>query len=277
MKKTAIVWWMALLTAGLSSCEKGEYTKSYHTFVDVYFDATATKLTSDEGPTVALRYNGNQVDWDFSPGRVRVVEGEGTFEFYDKRSNKVLCDTTIDVLPGEKQRYSLFQPTIGAAVTFIDPDGQASEEAAPEGHIKLRIANYAQDLIPFAQTDIKVFVKYSDEEWNEYFAEVGTIRNVSTKIEKAAFVTLPTGVPEDGLDAQYYFEFMDSATGQTILDHGGSTYRTSAFYPTYPDPENIKNVFTIYLAPLKAWGEAPPFIKKGEDFYEIAINVLYAD
>ncbi|WP_257669205.1 hypothetical protein [Parapedobacter tibetensis] len=279
MKKKATIWWVALMAAGLSSCEKGDYVKSYHEFVDVYFDPLRTALRSNpEGVFIAMRYNGAPIDWNAgADGKVRVVEGEGTFEFYDTRNNQVVCDTTVNVIADGKQVYYLFQPTMDAPVTFIDPDGQASEETAPDGHIKLRIANYAQDLIPFAQTDIKVFVKIADEEWNETVVEVGTISNLAGQIDEAAYVTLPYDVPDGTIDYQYYFEFVDSATGEPLLDYGGSPYRTSGFSPGYLDPLPVKNVFTLYLTSLKAWGEAPPFIKKGDDFYEVAINVLYAD
>jgi len=52
---------------------------------------------------------------------------------------------------------------------------------------------------------------------------------------------------------------------------------STGFTPIYMDPLPMKNVFTLYFVTQKGWGEAPHFIKNGDDFYEIQSKVLYAD
>lgn len=271
---------MLLLIASVA-CEKGDYVKPFREFVKVSFDANKTALRDNgEAIYIAARYNGYPIEW--SPGgdgKIKVVEGEGRFEFYDSRNDRIVADTLIDVIPGAEQVFYLFQPTLESPVTFIDPvNAQAGEEAAPEGYIKLKVANYAQDVIPFSQTDVKVIVLYYDENWNEIRADVGVIENVAKAVEEASYVLLPDGVPDGVTDYQYIFEFIDGVTGQPLLNYGGTDYwTTTGFTPMYMDPLPMKNVFTLYFVTQKGWGEAPHFIKNGDDFYEIQSKVLYAD
>ena len=208
-----------------------------------------------------------------------MVPGEGKFEFYDTRDGKVVAQKMIDVKPGSKEMFTLFQPTMDAPVAFIDPNAQNAESPAPEGHIKVKVANYAQDLIPFERLDIKVSISYYDVDWNEVVKEIGIIKNVKNSVDKAEYHILPDGLPNPlpDLPCNYVFEFVDSETGQPLLNHGGTNYANMAFSPAGMDPLPSKNIFTLYMISRETWGEAPPFIKKGDTFYEIATNVLFAN
>lgn len=270
---------IALLSIGLYSCQKAEYINSFSEFVDVYFDADKTALRDNgAGVFIAARYNGSPIEWDINLKKIKVVPGEGKFEFYDTRNGKVVAEKVIDVKPGSKETYTLFQPTLDAPVAFIDPNAQDTESPAPTGHIKVKVANYAQDLIPFENLDIKVSISYYDADWNEVVTEIGMIKDVKSSIDRAAYHILPDGLPDPlpEVPCNYVFEFIDSDTGQPLLNYGGTNYSNTALTPDGIDPLPNKKVFTLYMVSRKSWGEAPPFIKKGDTFYEIATNVLFA-
>ncbi|QJB30156.1 hypothetical protein HF329_02045 [Chitinophaga oryzae] len=270
---------MVVLT-GLFSCQKAAYVNPFATFVDVWFDADKTALRNNgEGVFIAVKYNGHPIAWDAGTKKIKVVAGEGKFEFYDTRNGKVVAEKMIDVKAGSKETYTLFQPTMDAPVAFVDPAGQDTVNAAPAGHIKLKVANYAKDLIPFEHTDIKVSVSYFDADWNEVVTEVGVIKDVKNTIDKAGYAVLPDGLPNPAPEFgyNYVFEFINSDTGQPLLNYGGTNYSNLAFSPPGISPLPVKNVFTVYLVSNKTWGEAPPFIKKGDAFYEVATSVLFAN
>lgn len=269
-----------LLLVGLYSCQKAEYVTPFATFVDVYFDADKTALRDNgAGVFIAAKYNGYPIEWNILSKKIKVVAGEGKFEFYDTRNGNVVAEKVIDVKADSKETYTMFQPTMEAPVVFIDPAAQESESPAPAGHIKLKVANYAKDLIPFEHTDLKVSISYYDVDWNEVITEIGIIKDVKNTIDQAEYYILPDGVPSPlpEIGYNYVFEFVDSDTGQPLLNYGGTNYSNVAFNPAGIDPLPVNNVFTLYMVSRKTWGEAPPFLKKGDAFYEIATSVLFAN
>ncbi|MDR2284020.1 MAG: hypothetical protein LBE37_12470 [Sphingobacterium sp.] len=271
---------IVLLLISTYSCKKGEYVNPFSEFVDIYFDADKTALRDNgAGVFIAAKYNGKPIEWDINQKRIRVVPGEAKFEFYDTRNGKVVAEKDIDVQPGSPNRYTLFQPTMDAPVAFIDPNGQAAESPAPLGHIKVKVANYAQYLIPFEKLDLRVSISYYDADWNEVIKEVGVIKDIKNSIDQATYHILPDGLPSPlpDLPCNYLFEFIDGNTGKALLNHGGTNYSNMAFSPASIDPIPVKNIFTLYMVSRETWGEAPPFIKKDEAYYEIATNILFAD
>lgn len=141
------------------------------------------------------------------------------------------------------------------------------------------MANYAQDLVPFARLDLRVSISYYDADWNEVVKEIGVIKDVQNAVDKAGYHLLPDGVPDPmpEIGYNYVFEFLNGDTGEPLLNHGGTAYNNLAFSPWGMDPLPVRNTFTLYMVSKKAWGEAPPFIKKGDDFYEIQTAVLFAN
>ena len=271
---------IVLLLISTYSCQKGEYVNSFSEFVEVYFDADKTALRNNgAGVFIAAKYNGKPIEWDINRKKIKVVPGKAKFEFYDTRNGKTVAEKDIDVQSDSKNAYTLFQPTMEAPVAFIDPDGQAAESPAPPGHIKVKVANYAQDLIPFEKLDIRVSISYYDADWNEVIKEVGIIKDIKSSVDQATYHILPDGLPSPlpDLPSNYLFEFIDSNTGEVLLNHGGTNYSNMAFSPGSTDPLPVKNIFTLYMVSRETWGEAPPFIKKGDTFYEIATNILFAN
>jgi len=277
-KKHIVV--VVLLLMGLYSCGKGEHVTSFAQFVDVYFDADQTALRSNgAGVFIAAKYNGNPIEWDILSKKIRVVAGEGRFEFYDTRSGQVVAEKVIDVKAGSKETYTMFQPTLDAPVVFVDPIAQEAESPAPAGHIKVKVANYANDLIPFENLDIKVSLSYFDADFNTVVKEVGTIKGVKRTVDQAVYQILPNALPSPlpEFGYHYVFEFVNSETGEPLLNLGGTAYANMAFSPADINPLPVKNIFTLYMISQKAWGEAPPFIKKDDSFYEIVTKVLFAN
>lgn len=270
--------WSLLLLAVFSSCQKAEPVETWRKFVNVSFDATKTALTNNgAGLFMSAKYNGHPIAWDINLKKIKVVEGEGKFEFLDTRTGNVVAEKTLDVKEDGVNQFFMFQPTLESPVTFYHPSDQDSEEAAPEGHIKLKLANYTGDLIPFSKVDVKVFIMYYDENWNEVKDELGIIRDIAGSVDEAGYNVLPDGLFDGIMDYAYIFEFYDGTTGEPLMNHGGTTYICNGIFPVYLEKPAVKNVYTIYLTPNKAWGEAPPFIKKGEEFYEVYANILYVN
>ncbi|GEP94571.1 hypothetical protein [Chitinophaga cymbidii] len=264
-----------LLAAALGACQKAEPVETWTDFVDVSFDASRVALAnSGQGIFIAAKYNGYPIKWDLSQKKIKVVEGEGKFEFYDIRTGETVAEKTIDVKSGTADEYILFQPTLASPVSFIDPRALDNETAPPPGHIKLKVSNYAQDLIPFNKVDVKMYIMYYDQDFNEIRHEVGMIRDIGNSVDEGDYHILPDGVPDGISDYAYVFEFMDSETGAPLLNHGGTPYSNYGFMPVYLSPAPEKHIFSVYLNTIKAWGETPVFIRKGEDFYEIAVNIL---
>ncbi|WP_341837140.1 hypothetical protein WJU16_04570 [Chitinophaga pollutisoli] len=270
----------ALMLTGWYGCGKGEPAAPFTEFAEVYFDADKTALRNNgEGVFIAARYNGHPIEWNVLSRKIKVVTGEGKFEFYDTRSGKVVAEKVVDVKTGARQEYTLFQPTLDAPVSFIDPDAQESESPAPSGQIKIKVANYAQDLIPFAKLNLRVSISYFDADWNEVVKEIGMMEDVQDAVDKAGYALLPNGVPDPmpELGYSYVFEFLDGDTGEPLRNHGGTAYSNMAFSPWGMDPVPARNVFTVYMVSRETWGEAPPFLKKGDTFYEIATTILFAN
>lgn len=265
-----------LLAAALYSCKKGEEIETFKEFVNVSFDATRTALANNgQGIFISAKYNGYPIAWDLYAKKIRVGEGEGRFEFYDNRTGEVVAEKIVDARIGEEEAYTMFQPTMQSPVTFIDPHAQDGEAAPPAGHIKLKLASYAGDLIPFDKIDVKVFIQYYDVDWNEFIEEVAVVNNIGKSVDDAVYHIIPDGVPPGITEYTYVFEFRDSETGQYLINHGGTNYSSMAFMPAYMNPFPVKKIFTLYLVSKEAWGEAPVFLKKGDKYYSIEANALY--
>lgn len=267
-----------LLLLAFSSCKKGEQVETWTKFVDVFFDARKTALADNgAGVFIAARYNGFPIEWDILRQKIKVVEGPAQFQFYDTRTGKTVAEKNIDVKAGAKDVYTLFQPIMDAPVSFVDPRDQDKEEAAPAGHIKIKVANYAQMLIPYKKVDMKLFIVYFDEDWNEQKDQLGIIRDVPSSVNEGSYQILPDGLRAGIEIYNYVFEFTDHETGAPLLNHGGNTYISAPFSFSDFQPTPVKKVYTIYLTPFKAWGETPAFIKNGEDYYEITTRILFAN
>lgn len=243
--------------------------------MDVYFDARQTALVNNgEGIFIAAKYNGEKVDWDPWLFKIKVVEGEGRFEFYDTRTGETVAEKVVDVKPGMTDTFAIFQPLMEAPVTFIDPKADAREPAAPDGHFKIKVANYAQMLIPFQKVHLNIYIQYYNENWEEQIAKIGAVENIANNMNDATFQTIPDGVPEGVTDYAYFMEVVNGDTGEALKNYGGTNYSAALFSPTWLDPQPAKNVYTFYLGPYKAWGETPFFLKHREDFYEIMGNMM---
>ncbi|GAA4131942.1 hypothetical protein GCM10022216_02540 [Sphingobacterium kyonggiense] len=261
---------LLLLALSFAGCEKGDYTEPYTEFGEVYFDASQT--ASYQTGHLKIKYNGNSIEIQSGTnGRVRVPQGEGKFEFYDERTGEVLGGKTVNIIPASPETFNLFQPTETDPIAFLDPNGQADEEAAPAEFMRLKIANYAGDLLP---KDLDIVVLGLN--MNFETVELATLESVSNNIGEEQYRQIPTG----GSDIlAYTFKFRDRKTQEFVKMHGGEDYWSQNFF-LYPDmisPYPEKRVYTIYLRSIEQWGEHPLFIKLGDKYYEISPEILYAN
>lgn len=271
MKKYLKKWlaFMIFPIITFTSCEKIDVDQGFTAFGEVFFvpDQTASYQTGH----LKVMYNGNPVELQGGTGRIRVPEGEGKFEFYDESKGEVLGEKTVNIIPGSPETFNLFQPTETDPIAFLDPNGQDNEEAAPEGFMRVKIANYAGDLLP---NDLDIVVLGLN--MNFETVELATLESVSNNIGEEQYRQIPTG----GSDIlAYTFKFRDRKTQGFVKMHGGEDYWSQSFF-LYPDmisPYPEKRVYTIYLRSIEQWGEHPLFIKSGDKYYEISPEILYAN
>ncbi len=62
-----------------------------------------------------------------------------------------------------------------------------------------------QYLIPFRKTDVKVYISYMDENWNEIRQELGIVNDIPSNLNEGGYHILPDGVPEGITDYAYLF------------------------------------------------------------------------
>src|SRR5690606_19298050 len=148
---------LLLLTLNFTACKKLDHDEGFTSIGEVYIDASGAPALYDG---LKVNYNGVPVDIQPYSGttyRVRVPEGESTFQFYNgETSGDILAEKTVNIVPGSPETLLLFQPTETSDVAILDPNEQDNEEAAPEGFLKIKIANYANTALPLDKYDIVV-------------------------------------------------------------------------------------------------------------------------
>lgn len=253
--KTGIYILMGLLLLGSFSCQKKEYNDSFTTFAPVYF---SKKSVLDQD--LQVKYNGEPISWVES--RITVPEGEAKFEFYDKRNGETLAEKVVNVSKAQPQSFLVFQPLDDAPVAFIDPNEQDKEEAAPNGYLKIKIANYTPQFLPFERIDVVLNFRY--RQGRQYTYEpVDTIEAVGRNLDTATYRLVRRGTPQSDIEA-YYLTFKDHATGEWLNNAGGTVYGSHvAIEP------NDKNVFTLFLTPLAYDVRSNLYLKKDELYYYI--------
>ena len=247
MKNNMIKFTLLLMITicGFASCKKIEVDQGMTKFGEVYFDLT--KAASYRSGNLQVRYNGNIIEMaQIIEGRIRVPEGEAKFEFLDKKSNSVLAEKTIVINSEKPEKYNLFQPSEEDGISFLDPNGQDNEEAAPEGFMKIKIANYAKKLIPFKNVDIILNFRYTKGRQYVY-VPVDTIYSVGQTLDSATFRIVKLGERLSNYQPGYYCSFKESNSENIIKNAGGVMYYSHiSLIPIAP-----KNVTTRYLSQME--------------------------
>jgi len=257
----AIIPWLA-------ACQKKDYDNSYTIFGHAYFKNQTTVESKDFG----VKYEGSPVDWNVGSGGVELPEGEGTFTFYNKTTGEVIAEKPFTVSKANPPHYILFQPIAGLPVSFLDPDAQANEEAAPAGYMKIKIANLCQVAVPDKTIDI---VFQSTTVSVTKFGPVDTIKAVGRDLGTAAYVLVRRGVRAGAIQNRYQFSFLDAATHQPLLASGGAVVSSGGEFNTTTYP-GTKGVYTIYLTDLAKTANAVYF-KRDNNYFDIQPNVLFND
>ncbi|SFB91413.1 hypothetical protein SAMN05421747_10270 [Parapedobacter composti] len=269
--KIIFKWLAATMVSivAVTGCKKIEVDQGFTTFGQIYFyaDQTASYLAGH----LQVKYNGHPIDIQGGTGLIRVPEGEAKFEFCDNRTDELLGEKWVAIVPGSPVKYTLFQPTENDPIALLDPNGQAGEEAAAEGFMKIKIANYATDLLP---RDLDVVVLGLNI--NMETVELATLENVSDNLGEEDYRLVPTGGSNI---LAYTFKFRDRNTQAFVKADRGDDYWSPNFF-LYPDiisPFPEKRVYTIYLKTYETSVEYELFIKSGGKYYEIIPEILYAD
>lgn len=259
---------LLLAVTCMTACKKLGYDDGVTTFGEVFFVTNSVAIDNN----LKVRYNGYPIDKQGGTGRIRVPEGEGKFEFYDDRKeDKVLLEQTVNIIAGSPETFNLFQPSEDSPIAVLDPNGQDNEEAAPEGFMKIKIANYASDLLP---EELDLVVLGLDE--NLQTIELATLESVSNNLGQEKYRQVPIG---NGDILAYTFKFRDRKTQKFIQNHGGTDYWNDNIfiYPSSMSPIPEKRIYTIYLKTVEEWGEYISFIKSGDKYYRIDPEILYAN
>jgi hypothetical protein len=252
----------------LSACQKKDYDNSYTIFGHAYFKNQTTVKGNDFG----VKYEGSPVDYNLGSGGVELPEGEGTFTFYNTQTGEVIAEKKVAVSKANPPHYILFQPIAGLPVSFLDPDAQAKEEAAPAGYMKIKIANLSQIAIPDKTIDVVV---QSTVVSAVKFGPVDTIKAVGRDLGETGYVLVKRGVLKNAIQVRYKFSFLDAATKQPLLAFGGAPFLNAFEFNTNSSPA-AKGVYTIYLTDLPKTANAV-YLKRGENYYDVQPNVLFND
>lgn len=232
-----------IICAILFSCAKLDYDDGITPFGEVYFDISKTAISDH----LKVKYNGSPIELQQTAGgRVRVPQGEAKFEFYDTRSGSVLLEKIISIDPTVTERFILFQPSEDDPIAFLDPHGQDNEEAAPQGFMKIKIANYSKSLVPFEKTDIIINFRYTQGRQFVY-VPVDTIQSIGQTLDTATYRLVNMGERMPNYQPGYFCSFKEHGTDNEVKNAGGTMYYTHI--AIIPDEE--KNVFTRYLTPVE--------------------------
>lgn len=252
----------------LFACRKKDYDNSFTAFGNAYFRNQTTVANNAFG----VKYEGSPVSWEFGSGKVEVPEGDATFTFYNLTTGAVITEKKVAVSKTNPPDYILFQPLNGLPVSFLDPNAQANEEAAPAGYMKIKIANLSQAAIPDEKIDI---VFQSTVVSAVKFGPVDTIEAVGRDLGAAPYVLVKRAVRAGTNQPRYRLSFLDAATKQPLLAAGGAVFVSSQEFNTTTFP-TAKGVYTIYLTDLNRTANTT-YYKKGENYYELTPNVLFND
>lgn len=255
-----------LLLTCLFSCQKKDYDDSFTSFAPVYFvNKSALDLN------LLVKYKGTSLEWDRYSGRIEVPEGEGVFEFFDRRNGQVLAEKKVTVSKDNRDSFLIFQPTIEAPLAFLDARGQADVTPPPAGFIKIKLANYAPSLLPFEKTDVIVV----GVNMNFEFINLDTIMAVSQNMGNEEYHLVPTTSDMMG----YTFYFKQNGTETKVKNNMGDDYLNidNALIPDFMNPRPEKNIYTLYFSPLVQPYPGDNFIKLGDKYYHINPEILYAN
>ncbi|MFZ4262782.1 hypothetical protein ACFRAE_12110 [Sphingobacterium sp. HJSM2_6] len=208
----------------LYSCKKLEYTSPFVEFIKMNLQ---TKGTISQ-PDIGIRYEGEEIPW--KNNSLKILAGEGRFEFYLKSNNEVLLDTIINVIPSEDIFY-LYQLD-PRDIPVIIKDDTKSIPPPPEGFLKIRIANQAKVMFPEG-FDV-IFHLDLGKGWEPVY----TIENVSSKLSDYHIFPKPANGQE------YSLSFINSITKEPIKLRNGT-----AFLGTVGSMFNVGNstIMSLYL------------------------------
>lgn len=256
---------LLLIISGLCSCKKLDYDSKFTTFADIFF------LNNSVNTDLQVKYGGSPIAWDKGSGKIHTVQGEGSFEFYDKKSGLVYGEKKINIISGSPEKIMVFQPLKDSPISFLDPEAQANEPAPSQGYMKIKIANCSPGLLPYEKTDILIIGITSAFE----FKELTIMESVGVKLDKENYHLVPTG----GNDIiAWTFLFMEHGTGKRLKNAGGDDYiNVNTFlYPEEIQPKPEKNIYTLYLTPIERTADNM-FLKVGTTYYDIHPSVLFTN
>jgi hypothetical protein len=253
----------------LFACQKKDYDNSYTIFGNAYFKNQTPVNSNDFG----VKYEGSPIPWNTGSGGIQAPEGDATFTFYNTKTGEVIAEKKVAVSKANPPHYILFQPAEGLPVSFLDPEAQANEEAAPANYMKIRIVNLSLIGIPDEKIDV---VFQSTVKTSVTFNPVDTIEGVGRDLEKAGYVTVLRGIRSGAIQSRYKLGFLDAVTKKPILAAGGAAFVSSVEFNTVSKPAP-KGVYTIYLTDIERATTSTQYLKRGDKYYEITPNVLFND
>lgn len=250
---------LLLIIIGFSSCKKLDYDNGFASFADIFF------VNNSVNKNLAVKYNGNPIPWDLGSGRIHTLQGEGSFEFYDKSSNVTLGTKKVNVSAKGLNKFLIFQPSEEAPFSFLDPNGQANEAAPEKGYMKIKIANYAPKLIPFEKIDVVIYGLV-----DMAYVKIGVIENVGKNLDKEQYHLVSKGAVT-AEDPFYQFSFIDHVTKAEVKNFGGGRYASLNL-----TADAVKGIYTIYLTSQTA-SKGNSRIKYEEGYYHIGPRVLFSN
>lgn len=265
-----------LISLCFLSCEKLDYDDGIISFGDVFFNTSNVALHS----SLKIHYNGNLIEIQREDGRVRVPEGTAKFEFYDNTTNQLLLEKTVDIVAGNPERITLFQPTADAPLMFLDENSQADEEPAPPGYYKVKFVNYTGSLLPFNKK-MNIVMFRAEFNWITFeteYVEIGVLESIGTNLNEETYHLIPVEAGDQGLA----FSFREAETGDQLTTVAGNEFLNSTFNQELANASASlsnpkKNVFTAYIEAYEIDYQNDNFLKIHDKLYGIRPVIFLKD
>lgn len=218
--------------------------------------------------SVGVKYQGLPVDW--LGNEVKVLSGPATFSFYNRNTGETILEKELDIQATDNEPWYLFQPDSTIAPQLIR-NTQLSEPAAPEGYIKLKLANFASQAltdaagVPFPIVDVIV---HSTVISSFAYVPIDTLIGIGRNLDTASYRLVKRPVRAGALQINFRYSFIDHTTKQPVLAVNGSLYVNGAATLSITP----KNTFTYYFTNVERTANTG-VITRNNKYYNIG-NVL---
>lgn len=265
-----------LIIISLASCKKQKpYLKDAATYADIPVFINNSILDHN------LKWKLNGIPIEQYNGVF--LSGLGKFTFYNKNTGAVLLEKEFELKLKKRDTIYIFQPDSTVAPQLIK-NTQANEPGAPEGYMKVKIANLSKIALSNSAgvlyPKLDIIVKSTVTSVLTY-VPIDTIVGIGSNLDTASYYLIKKAVRAGATQGNYKFSFIDHETKMPILSSNGAVYTSLTFSAPQPakqpglPAEWGKQVYTVYLTDTSRPAANAAYILKNGTYYDVAANKLF--